>query len=58
MGRVARANVRATTKPDVVAQRILVSTGGSMPMKGVDAILRDAILAMVQSRIAKGLVAK
>jgi hypothetical protein len=58
MGRVARANVRAVTNSDVVAQRILVFTGGSVPVKGVDAILRGAILAIVQSMIAKGLIAR
>lgn len=46
------------TNSDVVAQRILVFTGGSLPVKGVDAILRGAILAMVQSMIAKGLIAR
>lgn len=46
------------TNPNVGAQRILVSTGGSMPMKGVGMILRGAILVTAQSMIAKGLVAK
>lgn len=58
MGRVARADVRAMTNPNAAAQRILVSTGGSMPMKGVGTILRGAILVTAQSMIAKGLVAK
>ena len=58
MGRVARADVRAMTNPDAAAQRILVSTGGSMPMNGVGTILRGAILTTAQSMIAKGLVAK
>ena len=58
MGWVTREDVRAMTNPNAAAQRILVSTGGSMPMKGVGMILRGAILVTAQSMIAKGLVAK
>ena len=46
------------TNPDAAAQRILVSTGDSVPMNGVGTILRGAILTTAQSMIAKGLVAK
>lgn len=58
MGWVTREDVRAMTNPNAAAQRILVSTGGSVPMKGVGMILRGAILVTAQSMIAKGLVAK
>ncbi len=58
MGRVTRADVRAMTNPGAAAQRIIVSIGGSVPMKGVGMILRGAILVTAQSMIAKGLVAK